>query len=86
MKSTGIVRRIDDLGRICLPKELRDTYGMGNGDAVEIFTDNHGIYIRKYAPGCKMCGAVQDVFTVSNVLLCRPCITKIAGAAKSIRQ
>ena len=51
MKSTGLVRRIDDLGRVVIPKEIRRTYGINNGDPLEIFTDNEGfIILKKYDP------------------------------------
>lgn len=48
MKATGIVRRIDDLGRIVVPKEIRRTHGIDKGDPVEIFVDHNGIYLRPY--------------------------------------
>lgn len=62
MKATGIVRRIDDLGRIVLPKELRRVYGVEPGDAMEIFTSGEEIVLRKYVPstGCTFCGTVAD--------------------------
>jgi len=51
MKATGLVRRIDDLGRVVIPKEIRRTYGINNGDPLEIFTDNEGfIILKKYDP------------------------------------
>ena len=50
MKATGIVRRIDDLGRIVIPKEIRKTRGIKNGDSVEIFVDGDCIVLRKYEP------------------------------------
>jgi AbrB family looped-hinge helix DNA binding protein len=48
MKATGIVRRIDDLGRIIIPKEIRRTYGIKEGDPLEIFTSEEGITVRPY--------------------------------------
>ena len=48
MKSTGIVRRMDDLGRIVVPKELRTTYGIKEGDPIEIMTDERGILLAPY--------------------------------------
>lgn len=50
MKSTGIVRRIDDLGRIVIPKELRKEFCLREGDPVEISVDDNGIYLTKYRP------------------------------------
>lgn len=52
MKATGIVRKVDELGRIVIPKELRRTLGIQEKDPVEIYTDGKGIILRKYAPGC----------------------------------
>lgn len=61
-KATGIVRRIDDLGRVVIPKELRRTYGIAEGDPVEIYTSDEEIILRKYEPadGCSLCGSIAD--------------------------
>ncbi|WP_410769608.1 AbrB/MazE/SpoVT family DNA-binding domain-containing protein [Fontibacillus sp. BL9] len=56
MKSTGIVRRIDELGRVVIPKELRRTLGIAEADPLEIFVDGERIILRKYQPGCYTCG------------------------------
>lgn len=63
-KATGIVRRIDDLGRVVLPKELRWVYGIDPGDQVEIFVSGEEIILRKYVPstGCFYCGTVADQY------------------------
>ena len=50
MKTTGIIRRIDDLGRVVIPKELRKTLRINNGDSLEIFVDNEDIILKKYSP------------------------------------
>ena len=50
MKATGIVRKLDGLGRIVLPIELRRAYGMEPGTAIEVFTDDEGFILRKYQP------------------------------------
>jgi AbrB family transcriptional regulator, transcriptional pleiotropic regulator of transition state genes len=50
MKATGIVRKVDDLGRIVIPKEIRRTQGINEYDPMEIFVDNDGIFIRPYRP------------------------------------
>ena len=55
MKATGIVRRIDDLGRVVIPKEIRRTLRIREGDPLEIFTDREGeIILKKYSPQCKI--------------------------------
>ena len=63
MKSTGIVRKVDDLGRVVLPIELRQIWNINVKDALEIFIDNDQIILRKYEPtyACVFCGNVDDV-------------------------
>ncbi|MEK3729666.1 MULTISPECIES: AbrB/MazE/SpoVT family DNA-binding domain-containing protein [unclassified Lysinibacillus] len=62
MKSTGMVRKVDELGRITLPKELRRTLGIESGDPVEIFIDGDQIILKKYKPNmaCAVTGEVSD--------------------------
>ena len=55
MKSTGIVRKVDELGRIVLPKELRQTLNINERDPIEIFVDNSSIILQKYEPACMFC-------------------------------
>lgn len=50
MKATGIVRRVDELGRFVIPKELRRKYNINDNDSMEVFTDDKGLYLRKYNP------------------------------------
>lgn len=81
MKATGIVRRIDDLGRLVIPKELRRAYQIEEGDSLEIFTDNEGIIIRKYenTKKCVFCGEsdVNSLVTYKGVAICRNCLNDI---------
>ena len=56
MKSTGIVRKVDDLGRIVLPIELRRTLDIHERDSIEIFVDGNQIVLKKYSPACIFCG------------------------------
>lgn len=74
MKSTGIVRSIDKLGRIVIPMELRRTLGIGDHDPVEIFTDDKSIILRPYKIGCLGCGEMRGVVTVNGVTLCPTCV------------
>ncbi|SEU32546.1 AbrB/MazE/SpoVT family DNA-binding domain-containing protein [Paenibacillus sp. NFR01] len=76
MKSTGIVRRIDELGRVVLPKELRRTLNIDNLDPLEIFVNGEMIVLRKYTPGCVLCGNTEDLKQLSGKLICRPCATE----------
>lgn len=73
MKSTGIVRRIDELGRVVLPKELRKTYNLGLKDSVEIFTEGNNIILKKYEPCCVFCGESKDIFTYKGKNVCEDC-------------
>lgn len=75
-KAAGIVRRIDDLGRVVLPKELRWVYGIGPGDQVEIFVSGEEIILRKYVPstGCSFCGTVADHYAeMGDHRICPSC-------------
>ncbi|MCR8978724.1 AbrB/MazE/SpoVT family DNA-binding domain-containing protein [Brevibacillus laterosporus] len=75
MKSTGIVRKIDELGRIVIPKELRKTQGLTYGTPMELFVDEDQIILRKYEPGCVLCGSVQNLKThKSGKKICKKCL------------
>lgn len=73
MKATGIVRKIDELGRIVIPKELRRTLGLQEKDPVEIYTDGKDIILHKYAPGCAFCGSVNDIRYIHGTRVCNIC-------------
>lgn len=77
MKATGIVRRIDDLGRICLPKELRRSMELNEGDPLEIYTENDGIILKKYTDSqhCCKCGEVHNKMIVDGGKgICSDCL------------
>lgn len=73
MKSTGIVRKVDELGRIVIPKETRDLLFISEGDSLEIFVDEKSIYLKKYAPGCKLCGDMRNLEMFKGIYLCEDC-------------
>lgn len=85
MKSTGVVRRIDDLGRIVLPKELRRTHSIDEGTPMEIFVDGDKIIVKKYQPGCQLCGSVSEgmVQHSSGKLICKPCTWEFRDGSNS---
>ena len=56
MKSTGIVRKVDELGRVVIPKELRKTLDIAEKDGMEIYVDGNAIILKKYEPSCIFCG------------------------------
>ena len=64
MKATGIVRKVDELGRIVLPIELRRTLNIRHEDPIEIFVDGDYIMLKKYEPACIFCGNAKDVITI----------------------
>ncbi|MED4731725.1 AbrB/MazE/SpoVT family DNA-binding domain-containing protein [Aneurinibacillus migulanus] len=73
MKAIGIVRRLDELGRIVLPRELRHTLGIVEKDGLEIFVDREGIVLRKYQPTCIFCNSVLDVTEYKGKKICASC-------------
>lgn len=77
MKSTGVVRKVDELGRIVLPKELRTILGINEKDSIEIFTDEDKIILQKYQPACTFCNNAKDIIYFNGKRLCADCIAKI---------
>lgn len=77
MKATGIVRRVDELGRIVIPKELRRVMGINVGDSLEIFTDNNNIILKKYSPFCIFCGSSEAVLSYNGKCICSKCLENI---------
>ena len=74
MKSTGIVRKVDELGRIVLPIELRRTLGIEEKDRIEIFVDGESIILRKYQPACIFCDNAKDIINDKGKSICPDCI------------
>lgn len=74
MKSTGIVRKVDELGRIVLPIELRRTLGIDEKDRIEIFVDGESIILRKYQPACIFCDNAKDIINYKGKNICPDCI------------
>lgn len=77
MKATGIVRQLDKLGRIVLPKELRKVFNIENEDYLEIYVENDKIVLKKYAPTCIFCGSSTDVEEYKGKNVCRSCIEEL---------
>lgn len=73
MKSTGIIRKVDDLGRIVLPIELRRSLGIGERDPLEIFVQEDLIVLRKSSLVCIFCGSDEDVDDYMNKGICQKC-------------
>jgi len=77
MKATGIIRRVDELGRIVIPKEIRSVYNINTKDPLEIFTDNSRIVLKKYEISCILCEEKSNLIDVDGKKMCSGCIDKI---------
>ena len=77
MKATGIVRKVDELGRIVLPVELRKNLGIESKDAVEIFVDGNTIVLKKYEPSCIFCGNADELVKIKDKNICKDCIKSL---------
>jgi len=77
MKSTGIVRRVDDLGRVVLPKELRTVMGISERDPLEIFVDGTFVMLKKYEPACVFCSRSESISTFKSRNVCKACIEEM---------
>jgi transcriptional pleiotropic regulator of transition state genes len=77
MKSTGIVRKIDELGRIVLPIELRRSLGIGKDDPVEIYVDGSSVILKKYEPTCVFCGSSDKITHYKEKNVCAECIADL---------
>ena len=77
MKSTGVVRKVDELGRIVLPISIRQNLDIGEHDPVEIFIEGERIILKKYHPACVFCGDADDVTFFNDKRICTRCLEKI---------
>lgn len=77
VKSTGIVRKIDELGRIVLPMEIRNTLNLEPKDSIEIFVEEDKIILKKYQPCCIFCKSTKNNVIYDKKLVCKSCIEKL---------
>lgn len=77
MKATGIVRKVDELGRIVIPIELRRTLGIDIKDPIEIFVDEDFIMLKKYNPSCVLCGSMDGLKSFNGKNICKKCISEL---------
>ncbi len=77
MKSLGIIRKVDELGRIVLPIELRRKLDIEEKDSLEIYTDGDSVILKKYEPSCIFCGSSEGIFDFSGKNICSSCAKKI---------
>lgn len=79
MKATGIVRKVDELGRIVLPIELRRTLGIGEKDYLEIFVEQDEIVLKKYEPTCIFCGSSEEIISFKGKNVCKNCKNEMSN-------
>ena len=79
MKSTGIVRRMDELGRVVIPIELRNKLKIVEKDPMEIFVDGSSIVLKKFEENCAFCGSTKNVIDYKGKLICEKCMRNISA-------
>ena len=79
IKSTGIVRKVDELGRVVIPIELRRTLGIDEKDALEIYVDHEKIILKKHEPACVFCGNAEDITNYKGKNVCKQCAASMAS-------
>ena len=80
MKSTGVVRKVDELGRIVLPISIRQIMDINEKDSLEIFTDDNKIILQKYQPSCIFCNNADNIVYFSGKRVCEDCLAKIKAS------
>lgn len=79
LKSTGIIRRVDELGRVVIPIELRNKLNIVEKDPIEIYVDGSSIVLKKYEPNCVFCGNTKFLSTYKDKLICKKCANKVSN-------
>ena len=77
MKSTGIVRKVDELGRIVLPVEMRRTLDIEEKDALEIYVEGSSVILKKYKPSCIFCDTTKDIVVFKGKNICPKCLKEL---------
>ena len=83
MKATGMVRPVDNLGRVVIPREIRKQFDITNGvDSFEIFVEDDKVILRKYQPSCIFCNELNDVISYNGHIVCKNCVSKLNELSK----
>ncbi|MBO7304495.1 MAG: AbrB/MazE/SpoVT family DNA-binding domain-containing protein [Clostridia bacterium] len=77
MKSTGIVRNVDELGRIVIPKEMRTKMNISSSDPIEIYVEEDKIILKKYSETCLFCGSCESLTAFKGKNVCSVCLEEI---------
>ena len=78
MKSTGIVRKVHELGRVVMPIEIRNKFDIAEKDPIEIYVDGSSIILKKYEPNCIFCGNSKNLISYKDKLVCTKCAQKLS--------
>ena len=78
MKTSGYIRKVDDLGRIVIPKEIRKNLKISENDSLEIFSDSSFITMKKPSTSCVICGSNKSLITFKDKPICKKCINEIS--------
>ena len=84
MKTTGIVRKVDKLGRIVIPIELRRNLSISEKDSLEIYVDDEKIILKKYEPACVFCGNASETQVFKGKQVCKECISTMFESTKAV--
>ena len=79
MKATGVVRKVDELGRIVVPIEIRNQFNIKEKDPIEIFVDDNSIVLRKFEQSCVFCGKTENLAKYKGKYICKNCSKKISN-------
>lgn len=85
IKSTGIVRKVDELGRIVLPIELRRTMDIAVHDPLEVYMTEDTVILKKHQPACGFCNNAKDVISYKGKNICPSCITSLITKMQQVR-
>lgn len=77
MRPSGFILKIDQLGRIVVPKALRNQYDLAIGDSIEVFNDKNGIILKKYHMNCTLCGNAENLVKFKDTTICEDCLNEI---------
>lgn len=77
MKPTGFVKKIDEMGRIVIPKNVRKTIGAEIGDSLQFFIDGDNIIMKKFSQSCVFCGSESDLTELNEKYICADCAAKL---------
>ncbi len=82
MKSTGIVRQVDDLGRVVIPSEIRSILQFNKNEPMEIYVEEETIILQRYSPGCILCGEIEGAKILGNKKVCQRCVEELKEESK----